>query len=318
MDNVRYTLARAASLSVPVEVVDKLLDLADGNAALLYLHILRRDGTLSVQDAVRELSRTEREITAAAEVLKKAGLLSDSGKDDPRAAGVKPAPADEIPEYSSEDIARRAWSDAGFSAVVAETQRIYGRMLSGADLKTLFGIYDFYGLPPEVMLLLINHCVSEYRERSGGSRLPTMRSIGKTASVWANNELLTLDRAEEYLNKLEKRKENVSLIKQALNIYGRELSSSELKYIESWDAMGFTPEALAIAYDRTVLRTGSLQWRYMDTIVTSWHQSNLHTPEEIAAGDAPLPSKKRSPVQNRTSSSQSGSDLDRLERILKK
>ena len=48
-------------------------------------------------------------------------------------------------------------------------------------------------------------------------------------------------------------------------------------------ALGFSAGARELAYDRTVLKTGRLQWKYMDSIVRSWHGKGLHTPEEIAA-----------------------------------
>jgi hypothetical protein len=62
-----------------------------------------------------------------------------------------------------------------------------------------------------------------------------------------------------------------------LQINGRALTQTEQKYIESWLDMGFGPDALEIAYDKTVVKTGRLQWKYMDSIVNSWHGKNLHT-----------------------------------------
>ena len=41
-----------------------------------------------------------------------------------------------------------------------------------------------------------------------------------------------------------------------------------------------------MAYDRTVLGTGKLAWRYMDKIVSSWHEKGLHSLGEIESGDA--------------------------------
>ena len=104
-------------------------------------------------------------------------------------------------------------------------------------------------------------------------------------------------------------------VKSAIGISGRELSSTERKYIESWISMGFGPEALAIAYDRTVLKTGRLQWKYMNSIVTSWHGKGLHTPQEIREGDSMAP--------NRVQAAGAGgapaeSELRRMERLMDK
>ena len=83
-------------------------------------------------------------------------------------------------------------------------------------------------------------------------------------------------------------------MKEELNIRGRELSKTEQTYVTRWLDQGFTPEALAIAYDRTVVKLGRLHWSYMDKIIQSWHLRKLHTPEEIEAGD-----KRRSSAASR-------------------
>ena len=54
--------------------------------------------------------------------------------------GIKLPPAEELPEYTSADIVRRSKEDSGFQAVIAQAQHKLGRVLSTADLKTLFGI----------------------------------------------------------------------------------------------------------------------------------------------------------------------------------
>ena len=62
MDEKKYRLPGRTSLSLPVDDVDRLLRLADGDSALLYLHILRTGGSLIPSLAARALSRTEEEI----------------------------------------------------------------------------------------------------------------------------------------------------------------------------------------------------------------------------------------------------------------
>ena len=61
MDEKKYRLPGRTSLSLPVDDVDRLLRLADGDSALLYLHILRTGGSLIPSLAAQALSRTEEE-----------------------------------------------------------------------------------------------------------------------------------------------------------------------------------------------------------------------------------------------------------------
>ncbi len=49
--------------------------------------------------------------------------------------------------------------------------------------------------------------------------------------------------------------------------------------------MGFDEEALNLAYQKTCLNTGGLKWPYMNKILLSWHQQNLHTGQEVQEKD---------------------------------
>jgi hypothetical protein len=314
MDNTKYSLTRGPGLSLSVEDMDKLIMNADGSCALLYLYIIRNGGAFTAPEAARKLKMTEWELTQAANRLRALGLVS-SGEPD-----KKLLPPEELPEYSASDISRRTSEDSGFKAVLAETQRTMGRILTGPELKTLLGIYDYLGLPAEVILMLTNHCVEDYQDKYGPGRLPTIRRLEKEAYAWANMEILTLEQAEKYIQKQNDKKDSLNQTKKMLQINGRALTQTEQKYIESWLDMGFGPDALEIAYDKTVVKTGRLQWKYMDSIVNSWHGKNLHTPEEIAAGDnrATAPRGRYQAGKNGSAAAPSKEELERMERILSK
>jgi DnaD/phage-associated family protein len=286
LDGSKFTLVRDGGAYVSAAAADRIIASSDGNAALLYIYLLRH-GTLEENAAARALGRTVREVQGAAERLCAMGLISQQ-------AANRKLPSDEIPQYTNEDIVSRSQEDAAFRAVVDEAQGVLGKKLSGADLKTLFGIYDYLGLPAEVILLLINYCVTRVRAKYGPGRVPTMRTIEKEAYSWSNQEIITLDRAEEYLDKMRQRGEKLTDVRARLGIHDRVFTPSERQYVESWLEMGFSPEAIAIAYDRTVTRKGKIIWAYMDSIIRSWQEKGLHTPEEIAAGDsAQKPASRR-------------------------
>ena len=50
-----------------------------------------------------------------------------------------------------------------------------------------------------------------------------------------------------------------------------------------------TDELLRLAYDRTVLRCGKLEWRYMDKILESWHKQGFETVRQVETGDKKTP-----------------------------
>jgi hypothetical protein len=259
----------------------RLIGSGSGDAALLYLYILTSGGHYDREDAARHTGRSEMQMDAAMEVLARLGLVNTRDE--------RPAPMerpDELPQYTTEDITRELQNGDTFKMLVGEVQRALGKLLSSDDLIKLFGIYDYLGLPLDVILQLVTHCKEECARRSPG-RIPTMRYIEKAAFTWEREGIFSLEAAERYLRELSKHRSAESRIAQVLGIGGRPLSASERKYIDTWTDLGFNEDAIAIAYDRTVLKTGKLTWRYMDSIIKSWHSKGLHTESEILAGDTP-------------------------------
>lgn len=288
MDGRSYSLSNNINLAVPAEHADRLLAMGDGGCALLYLYALRNNGSFTAAKAARDLRHTEAEIAGAAERLRKEGLFSGGERD------RLPLPPEELPQYRAEEVAAAAKKDSGFTAVLEETQKLMGKNLSRSEVDTLFGIYDYLGLPPEVIILLVNYCIETTRERMGPGRLPSMRTVEKEAYTWFNREIMTLEQAEEYLLLRRRRTGQLSEIKAVLQINSRNFSATERGYVESWLDMGFDSEAIALAYDKTVVKTGTLQWKYMNSILNSWHGKGLHTVDEITEGDrrdAPVPAR---------------------------
>lgn len=276
MEDAKFKLRGISVLTVPAADADALIAAGSADAALLYLYLLRSGGELDVARAAFDLRRAEKDVRAAAANLQDLGILATPDK--------PLLPAEELPEYNAAEVSRRSTESPEFRALIEETQRVYGRLLSSTELKTLFGIWDYLALPADVIMLLIHHCADE-AARYGAGKVPSFRTVEKQAYAWVNREIITYDRAEAWLSELAQRDERKNEIKKALGIVSRELSPTEGKYIDSWLEMGFGTEALAEAYDRTVVKTGELKWKYMDSIVRSWDSKGLHTLDEIEKGD---------------------------------
>lgn len=293
--------------ALPAADADKLISAGDGDSALLYIYLLRR-GEAPDAELSAALGMDGKRLAAAASRLRGMGLLSAGERRVP--------PAQELPEYTSEEVVRRSGEDPAFRGVLAEAERLLGHTLSGADTRTLFGIYDYLGLPVDVIMELMHHCADEARLKYGPGRVPRMRDIEKEAYIWANREIMTFEQAEEYIRSRARLRDEMEGVKRALGISGRPLAPSERKYVESWLELGFGAEALALAYDRTVTNTGQLKWSYMNKIVLSWHDKGLHSREEIERGDAPRRSAAK-PRTERPASSGAG-DLERMKKIYDK
>ena len=256
------------------------------------------------------------------------GLVSAAGKSSPAPAGrtapaagkpgaaePKLVPAAELPQYTAEDIASRMLSDEPMQTVRREAEQLYGRKLTTPEMNMLLGLRDYLGLPADVLMELIHYVFQEYRAERGHAGTPTMRRIEKEAYAWADQEIHTTAQAEEFLQRRQARRDLAQQVLQVLQICDRAPSRTERGYITSWLDMGFGCEAIAEAYDRTVVATGARKWPYLNRILMSWHEKGLHTPEEIETGDPRAVNKHRAaaaaPAADRD-------DLDRVEQMLRK
>lgn len=305
MDNARkIRLCAPAVLSLPRQDAEKLLAAGSGEAALLYIYILKTGGEPDRARAAAELGWTEAELNAALAQLAAMGIVEAPEPE------KKLLPAQEAPEVSAEDIVRRTRDSAEWGDLLKEVQNFFGRILSTSELKTLFNIYDYWALPPEVIVLLINHCGEETARRYGPGKKPSFRTLENWAQKWVNQEIITYERAEQWLAREERRRTEIGQTLSALGIRDRAPTDTERRYIRTWLDMGFTPEALAEAYDRTVTNTGGLKWRYMDGIVRSWDQKGLHTPEQIRDGD-------KKPARSAPAAAASAPDRQAVEQMKK-
>ncbi len=318
MADMRYILPGSDTITLSGQTADTLIRAGDGVAALIYLYALRTGGSVSLRQASELFSRSEKEITASMELLGKLGLLKYEESAAP--APAMPVQKDELPDYTAADIKNELENGSVFSALVKEIQKLLNKILTSDDLIKLFGIYDHLGLPPEVILQLVSYCIQENKKPDGTGRVPTLRYIEKAAYTWEREGILSLELAEQYIKAREEKKSLVGQVQRVLQISGRSLSASERKYVDSWLALGYSPEALELAYDRTVLKTGKLAWSYMDSIIGSWHAKGLHTPDDIRMKDGKKSPavKKANPARPSGTSKPSQAELAHMRRFLEK
>ena len=262
-------------LAITAQAADRLLKLDSGDAALLYLHLLRHR-------SADQLKWTPARLQSAL------GQLQDQGM----APAELPAPAESPvqeappPEYTTEDITQ-ALADQGstFPALAGEVERRLGKRLSSSDLRNLYTLYDHLALPAEVILMLVGWCIDETARKYGPGRKPFLSQIKKEGFSWARLGVDTMERAEERIAALTRLRGREAEVLRLLDIPARPLVQREKDYIAAWDGMGFEDEAIRMAYERTVLKKQSMDWSYMNGILRRWHEKGLHTAAAIRTGD---------------------------------
>ena len=159
-----------------------------------------------------------------------------------------------------------------------------GRNLNTEELKILLGFTRYLGLPEDVVSVLVCYCKDRARQK-GNLRSPSLRTIEKEAYAWAERGIDTLEEAAAFIQVQNVRHSRMSRLLKLLQIHGRNLTAAEERYATSWLEMGFEDAAISMAYERTCLNTGGLNWAYMNKILMRWHEAGLHTATQITSGD---------------------------------
>ena len=248
------------SITVSETDLRKLLGAASPDAALLYLYIsCGNDPDRAGEDLNLGASR----LSCAAASLRQLGLW-------PEERTVRIAPG-ERPDYTERDVLTTMDSDASFRGLYGEIQRLLGRNLNTEELKILLGFVRYLNMPVEV--------------RRGSNRNPSLRAIEKEAYAWAERGIDSIEEASAFIQAQNVRSSRLAQLMEVLQIRGRNLTAAEERYAQSWLEMGFENEAISMAYERTCLNTGGLNWAYMNKILQRWHEAGLHTAQAVRSGD---------------------------------
>lgn len=276
------------AVSMDGATVDRLVRLGSGDAALLYLYLLRQQGAYDPVQAGQALHWSRSQLDTALAQLQELGLAAGA----PLPTLSEPAPQpDQAPDYTAAQIAAEL-KDPGsqFPVLLQEVERLFGKRLTNPQVSILLELYDHVGLPAEVLLMMINWLCQRNQGKYGVPRNPTMAQVKRTGYRWKEQGYDTLEAAEEYIKSVSLQETREGAVLAALGIYGRQPVASERQFIQQWLAWGFPPETIAIAYDITVTSIGRMNWHYCNGILKRWQEKNLHTPDQVRAerkGESP-------------------------------
>lgn len=277
----------ADSISMSSAMADKLLSKGSGDAALLYLYLLRHDGFYDPDEFCRTCQWNRTRLDAAMVLLGELGVATGEPVTQFHQPPT-PTPA-EAPDYSQEDLCQALEQNSEFSQFYHSVITLFNIPdLTDRDTKILLELYDHLDMPADVLLMLIDHEVNEYRRKHHSSvKNPPMTHIRTTAYNWKKTGVDTFDAAESYLERLKYFRSQEGELLNAVGIVGRSSVESESRFLRQWMDWGFSAESVHIAYERTLFHSGKMSWGYCNGILRRWHQAGLHTPEEIRLHDAP-------------------------------
>jgi len=175
--------------------------------------------------------------------------------------------------YDTGEIPSAVSQDSSLSEMISLAQEILGKTLSRQEMETLYWFYDGLRFSPEVILMLLEYCVSKNKRH--------INYIEKVAVTWHEKGISTIEAVDAYLKAEEQKSTYLYSIRKVMGITNRALSQNEEQFLNKWhDHFGMSEEMVALAYEHCILQTAKLSFPYMDKILTRWHQSGIYTIEQ--------------------------------------
>ena len=212
------------------------------------------------------------------------GILGEVGEAIPTMATVsaeepikkKLQRADELPNYTSTEIAELLEARASVRVLIDEAQRILGKMFNPNDINIMVGMIDYLGMNEECILLLLAHC-----KRIGKSSL---RNIEKYAYSLIDKGINDVETMEAEICALEAMHTFEGEVRTLFGMKSRALTSKESKMLASWLSFGYDINIVRMAYEITVNATGEPSLPYTNAILEKWNANAWKTAAEIDAG----------------------------------
>ena len=285
--------------AVPVSVVDKHIKLASEAQIKALLYILRySESGVTDSQLSRELNISPEEAANAVEFWVERGLIRKTDADyAPAGERVDNAdPPAKTPEQTAPEkprtkpsraqrpdpafVSKLLREDACLAGLLEEAQSALKKPLSPGDTATLVMLYNSFGLPCEVIALMINYLASV------GSA--NMRSIERMGVRWSDEGINTAEAAEAETVRLrdsQKAWGRVSSLLGIRNIGNPTKSQQEHAYrwLVTWS---FSDEMITEAYERCVNTKGEYNIRYINAILQKWYEKDIKSLDSLKEYEA--------------------------------
>lgn len=322
--------------AVPSKVVDEGLKFADGAKLRVLLYILRNCGEMLDEEIISKatnvsvtdipeildywvsmeiLAKTDdtyipvqsnaitqnisnkeiKQTDSREKEIAKSDISKKQEEPKPRVAVSKP----QKPDYVF--TAQRLAVDDELKFLVDEAQTSLGKILSNSDIATLLMLKDTCGLPLDVILMVIQYCLSIDKGN--------MRAIEKIGVEWADAGVYSVEAADNKIKQIKQTSKNFSIVSSAFGLKNvGSPTKKQLEYGDKWvGEWKFSPQMLREAYERCVDSKGTMSLRYIDGILKRWNASEIRNLEELK--------RFESNSSKPQSKSKSSYDIDELEKI---
>ncbi len=304
---IHFQLSQGEAWFLVPSSVSKHLKEATAPELRVLLSLLSQGRDATEQSVCDALGITPGELSACVETWLSRGVLSMEGRfvvlTQPLIDLAKPATAPKTaprrPAYQMELVWQELEQKPSLRSALRTAQTILNREFAQTEYEVLYSLYDYYGLPPETILLLMGHCAAMGRT--------SCKAIEELAAEWHRRAITTPEEAAAYIEDDNRRREAQAVVRRLFGLGSRTLTPKEKDCIARWTGdFHYGEPMLEAAYNRCVDIIGKLSFSYIDKILTGWHVKGIATVEQALSEQPPprrSPRKKPAPDTASPSSS---------------
>lgn len=300
--------------AVPSDIVDKHIRLANGHQLKVLLWILRNSpDNPDLDEMCKALKITKDDATDYLQYWVENSMLSgddntyaETESKDSTSATSKTTEKSKanLPAEKSlintESVAPSKPSSAEILTRLEESPEI-GHLFNEAQMKlgktigydgqcTLLLIHDHYGLPTEVIFMMIDYCVS-----IGKTNYSYIQAVGKD---WGLREIDTIDKAAEQIEALRNTQTLWTEFSKAAGITNTRPTTKQMDIVRRWsEEFKYKVDIILLAYEAMVENTGKFNLNYMNKVLANWYQKGYRTPEDIQNGEIEFQKAKNKPIK---------------------
>lgn len=304
-----------AAFSVPAVVVDNdYIKLASPEQLRTLLWVFRHAAEQpTVEDIAEALHFTAANAAEYITFWQEKGIFRTEGtvesvpKTAPKPASEKVIP--DLPESkpTQGDILERTRESAEIDFLFKEAQKKFGRTIGYDGQCTLLMMHDTYGLPVEVILMMLEYC-ADVRKTSNAY----IAAMGKN---WAAEEIDTIEKAEEKIVLLRQCNGLWKELAATAGISAPNPTAVQSEYLRTWNGeLGYGFDMIALAYEEMANHCTKLSFAYMNKVLRSWHDKGLKTPQQVAEDNRSFREKKQK--QSASEQPPASYDIEEMERRL--
>jgi DnaD/phage-associated family protein len=209
--------------------------------------------------------------------------------------------------------------NSAVKGMLQDIEKLIGRPLSPKEMTLYLGWQKDFNFSPELILLLIQYCVSRGKV--------DYRYIEKIAMAWHDSNIKDIEGAQTFIKRHEDKWISIRKILTYLGIKNGDIMKPQEEILVKWlNVYKFPIEIIYKACDICFERLNRADFKYIDGILNSWFKDNIKSLEDVEKKDRKKLSHK--PIINNNNNNTNNSkgnfnnydqrtyDFDELERKL--